>query len=163
MHKWETTSFSELYWPFSFLIILLKTQLNGFLKGVPFQMWGHRFQSPADTNPKYNIILFERDCLPQRHTNEHSKPAGMSLQVTTENCFIAQKGQEYNKSFWWSLIFFTFTTLAINLIWSCKAYLTQRLVLNAPSCMSVWELWYFRDHFNNLTEMILHLLSSRDH
>lgn len=121
MHKWETTSFSVVYWPFSFLSILLNTQLNRFLKGVPLQMWAYRFQSSVDTNPRCNIILFKRDHLPQRHTNEHSNPAGMSLQVLTENCFIAQKGQECNKSFWGFLILLTFTILPVNLIWLCKA------------------------------------------
>lgn len=127
-----------------------------------FERCGPRwFQSSADTNRKYNTILFERDHPPQRHTNDHSVPARMSLYVLTEN-FIAQKEQEYNRSFGGSLIFLTFTTLPINLIWLCKGYLTRRLVLNAPSCVFVWESWYLRDHFNNSTEMILHLLSSGD-
>lgn len=127
----------KTYSHFPFLTILLKT-------------W---FQS-SSTHPVYHKTPLKRDHLPQRHINEHSNPAGMSLQVLTENCFIAQKRQEYNKNFGGSLIFLTFTTLPINLICLYKAYLTQRLILNAPSFKSVWELWYIRDHFNTLWQKL---------
>lgn len=105
------------------------------MKGLPLQMWDCRIHTSADTNPKYNLILFKRDHLPQRHADEHSNSSGMSLQVLTENCFIAQKGQEYNKSFWGSLIFLTFTTLVVNSILLWRIYPAQRLLLNAPRCL----------------------------
>lgn len=107
--------FSEVYWPFPFLSTLLKTQ-NGFLKGLPLQMWDCRIHTSAVTNPKHNLILFKRDHLPQEHKDEHLNLSGISLQVLTENCFIAQKDQGCNKSFWESLIFLTFSTFAVNSI-----------------------------------------------
>lgn len=132
-------------------------------------MWDCRIHTSADTNPRYNLILFKRDHLPQRRTDKHSNSSGMPLQVLMENCFIAQKGQEYNKTFWGSLIFLTFTTLVVNstLLW--RLYPAQRLLLNVPSCLRcsaefghIWgahsqQMWHWP------SEATVMKMSSRQH